>query len=153
VSQGCWHGGEALEEIFSEGQDAEVLLAKSKGLVDEGESVRRMLYYLGAILHARPARSYALQLGFYPYLEETYKKYGLYRQNIVPLVAEFWKKSLDAEPYLYRQPGLLRVRLEEIERSNSDSKEKAILKELSWSLATRPNADMEDWLRKGSSAG
>jgi len=87
----------------------------------------------------------------YPFLEETYKKYGLYRQNIAPLVPEFWKRSLDAKPYLYRQPSLLKSKLEQIENSNIDGKEKTILKELSWSLATRPNAEMQEWLRKGTS--
>lgn len=139
---------EALEEIFAEGQDADVLLRKSESLVDKDEPARRMLYHLGAMLHARPAKAYELQLGFFPFLEKTYMKYGLYRQNIVPFVLGFWSRSLDAEPYLYRQPSVLRKRLEEIERSSSDGKERAALKELSWGLAIRPNAEMQEWLQR-----
>jgi hypothetical protein len=36
--------------------------------------------------HSGPARAYALQLGLYLYLEETYKKFGIYRQNLVPFL-------------------------------------------------------------------
>jgi len=140
-----------IEEIFSENADPERLFEKSKALQGQDEPAARTLYWIGAILHSSPQRSYALQLGIYPHLEETYKKYGIYAQNIVPFVFDFWKASVVAKPYLYKQPGLLRDRFEEIERSNIDGKEKAILDELSWSLATRPNEEMRAWLRKRSS--
>jgi hypothetical protein len=87
-------------------------------------------------------------LGLYPYLEETYKKYGIYSQNMVPFILEFWRKSLDAEPYFFKQPGLLKKKLAEIEQSDGTRKEKLILLELSWSLATRPNAETQQWLHK-----
>ena len=141
---------EAIEVIFSENAAAEALLEKSKSLEQKDEPATRILFFLGAILHAGPARAYALQLGLYPYLEETYKKFGIYRQNLVPFLSDFWRQSVEAEPYVYKQPQLLRDRLQEIERNSIDGKEKAILQELSWSLATRPNAEMQEWLQKGS---
>jgi hypothetical protein len=143
--------GDAIQEVFSENANAEGLLARSRNLDQKDEPATRILFFLGAILHAGPARAYALQLGLYPYLEETFKKFGIYRQNLVPFLLDFWRQSVEAEPYLYKQPGLLKDRLEEIERTNIDGKEKAILEELSWSLATRPNAEMHEWLRKRSS--
>ena len=120
---------------------------QARALVDKNEPAR-IVYFLGAILHAGPARAYALQLGLYPYLEETYKKYGIYSQNMVPFILEFWRKSLDAEPYFFKQPGLLKKKLAEIEQSDGTRKEKLILLELSWSLATRPNAETQQWLHK-----
>jgi hypothetical protein len=76
------------------------------------------------------------------------RKKAVYRQNMVPFILDFWRKSLDAEPYLYKQPGLMKKKLGEIEQSDGAGKEKAILLELSWSLATRPNAEMQQWLQK-----
>jgi hypothetical protein len=98
--------------------------------------------------HAGPARAFALQLGLFPYLEETYRRFGIYRQNLVPFLVDFWKRSVEMEPYVYKQPGLLKARLAEIEQGYGQHKEKAILVELSWSLATKPNVDMQLWLEK-----
>lgn len=139
---------EALEEIFAEERDSELLLERSKSLVDMDEPARRILYFLGAMLHAGPSRAYALQLGIFPFLENTYKKYGFYRQNIAPFVPEFWSKSLDSEPYLYKQPTLLKSKLQGIEQADKTAKEKAILNELTWSLAIRPNSEMQEWLER-----
>jgi hypothetical protein len=138
----------ALEEVFSENANAEVLLEKSKNLEHKDEPAARILFFLGAILHAAPARAYALQLGLYPYLEEIYKRFGIYRQILVPFLVDFWRRSVEAEPYVYKQPGLLKAKLAEIEQGDGQRKEKAILLELSWSLATKPNADMQLWLEK-----
>lgn len=139
---------DAIEEVFSEGCNAEVLLEKSKSLAEKDEPAPRILFFLGAILHSGPKRSYALQLGLYPYLEETYKRYGIYRQNMVSFLLDFWRQSIQAEPYVYKQPGLLKDKFEEIEKSGMNRKEKTLLLELSWSLATKPNADMQQWLDK-----
>jgi hypothetical protein len=67
---------------------------------------------------------------------------------LVPFLVDFWRRSVEEEPYVYKQPGLLKTRLAEIEQCDGQRKEKAILLELSWSLATKPNADMQLWLEK-----
>lgn len=139
---------DAIEEIFSEVCNAEAVLEKSKNLAEKDEPALRILFFLGAVLHSGPKRSYALQLGLYPYLEETYEKYGIYRQNMVPFLMDFWRQSIEAEPYVYKQPALLKKKLEEIEQNDGKRKEKAVLLELSWSLATKPNAEMQQWLEK-----
>ena len=137
---------DAIEEVFSENANPERLFEKSRALEHQDEPAARILYWLGAILHSGPKRSYALQLGIYAYLEETYKKYGIYAQNIVPFVFAFWKASIGAEPYVYKQPESLRRKLAEIEQRDAIGKEKALLQELSWSLDTKPNDYMQRWL-------
>ena len=139
---------DAIEEIFSENCNAEGVLEKSKSLTEKDEPAPRILFFLGAILHSGPKRSFAPQLALYPYLEATYRNMGSTNKTWVPFLLHFWRQSIDAEPYVYKQPGLLKKKLEEIEQSDDDRKEKVVLVELSWSLATKPNTDMQRWLEK-----
>jgi hypothetical protein len=139
---------DAIDEVFSENANAEVLLERSKNLEQKDEPATRILFFLGAILHSAPARAYALQLGLYPYLDETYKRFGIYRQNLVPFLIDFWMRSVETESYAYKQPSMLKKKLAEIAQGDGERKEKAMLVELGWSLATKPNAEMQLWLEK-----
>lgn len=139
---------DAIGAVFSENANAEVLLERSKNLEREDEPAARILFFLGAILHSAPGRAYALQLGLYPYLDETYKRFGIYRQNLVPFLVDFWMRSVETESYVYKQPSMLKKKLSEIAQGNGQDKEKAMLVELGWSLATKPNAEMQLWLEK-----
>ena len=139
---------DAIDEVFSENANAEVLLERSKNLEQKDEPATRILFFLGAILHSAPARAYALQLGLYPYLDETYKRFGIYSQNLVPFLIDFWMRSVETESYAYKQPSMLKKKLAEIAQGDGERKEKAMLVELGWSLARKPNAEMQLWLEK-----
>ena len=101
-------------------------------------------------MHAPPARACALQLAILPFLEERYRKYAFYKENILPFVCEFWSRSLEDESYQYKQPVLVKSKLQEILQSDNDGKEKAILRELVWSLDVRARSEAREWLSQDS---
>jgi tetratricopeptide (TPR) repeat protein len=71
------------------------------------------------------------------------KRFGIYRQNLVPFLIDFWMRSVETESYAYKQPSMLKKKLAEIAQGDGERKEKAMLVELDWSLATKPNAEMQ----------
>jgi hypothetical protein len=57
-------------------------------------------------------------------------------------------RSVEMESYAYKQPSMLKKKLAEIAQGDGERKEKAMLVELGWSLATKPNAETQLWLQK-----
>jgi len=148
-TRGIWsRAGEAIEESFVDECDWHALYERATALERTGDPAARVIYFVGALLHATPADSLRLQLAVLPFLEETYGHYGIYRWSIIPFVRDFWLRNIESEAFRYSQPVAVRRRLVELNEKSQSHSEKEFLSEVSVGLGVRVSGDARAWLNR-----
>jgi hypothetical protein len=144
---GIWsRAAKAVEESFVDECDWHVLYESANALDGKGHPATRVIYFIGALLHASPADSLRLQLAVLPFLEETYGHYGIYRWSVVPFVCDFWLRNVESEGFRYSQPIVVRRRLIELNEKSENHSEKVLLSEVSSGLGVRVSAEARVWI-------
>lgn len=144
---GIWSSAaQAFEECFIDNCNWRSLYQKSNELDGKGYPATRVIYFLGASLHANPSDSLRLQLAVFPFLEESYGHYGIYRRSVVPFVSDFWLRNVVSEAFQYSQPLIVKRRLENFTQQSGDHMEKSILSEVAAGLRVCVGADGRAWM-------
>jgi len=138
---------EALEHIFSPTANLDSIMAAGIQHSKEYKYLPAAIYSLGTAVVGTPDSVCFNWLSALEFYERQFAASRLHIQLVAALVNNYWKDMASSSSFAFRQPTLLRTKLEEFER-RQDLLPRHVMRVVAWHLGLAVPREAKEWLEK-----